>query len=193
MDLRRIQYLLERNAFTKIILSHLLLPLYGWWNRMRTRRKFFWMAYQKNWMLDPALHKRQKYWKKCGAHINGTISIGYDVYFDASNAGLITIDDGATITSKCLILCHKRNLTDYRKGDNINTFPYIKAPVHICKGAHVGMGTTVMPGVTIGEGAIIGAGAVVTKDIPAWTIAAGCPAKVIREIPNKKYNEKTDF
>lgn len=39
-----------------------------------------------------------------------------------------------------------------------------------------------MPGVTIGEGAVIGAGALVTKDIPAWTIAIGRPAKVIKEI-----------
>ena len=39
-----------------------------------------------------------------------------------------------------------------------------------------------MPGVTIGEGAVIGAGTLVTKDIPAWTIAIGRPAKVIKEI-----------
>jgi len=43
-----------------------------------------------------------------------------------------------------------------------------------------------MPGVTIGEGAIVGAGSLVTKDIPAWTIAAGRPAKVIKEIPKRK-------
>lgn len=40
----------------------------------------------------------------------------------------------------------------------------------------------IMPGVTIGEGAVIGAGTLVTKDIPAWTIAIGRPAKVIKEI-----------
>ena len=41
---------------------------------------------------------------------------------------------------------------------------------------------TVMPGVHIGEGSIIGTGAVVTKDIPAWSVAVGFPAKVIRQI-----------
>jgi acetyltransferase-like isoleucine patch superfamily enzyme len=44
----------------------------------------------------------------------------------------------------------------------------------------------VLRGVTIGEGAIIGAGSVVTKDIPPWTIVAGNPAHVIREIPENE-------
>lgn len=51
------------------------------------------------------------------------------------------------------------------------------------KGSLVGMESFVMPGVTIGEGAIVGAGSLVTKNIPAWTIATGRPAKVVKEIP----------
>lgn len=46
----------------------------------------------------------------------------------------------------------------------------------------IGGNATILPGITIGKGAIIGAGSVVTKDIPKMTIAAGNPAKVIREI-----------
>ena len=47
-------------------------------------------------------------------------------------------------------------------------------------GAHIGIGAIIMPGVTIGEGAVIGAGAVVTRDIPAYSVAVGAPAKVIK-------------
>lgn len=75
----------------------------------------------------------------------------------------------------------------YRKGDNGTKLPYIYAPVTLKKGCQLGMGTIVMPGVTVGEGAIVGARSVVTKDVPAWTIAAGSPAKVIKEIPERQY------
>lgn len=44
----------------------------------------------------------------------------------------------------------------------------------------LGLGVYVLDGVCIGKGAVIGAGSVVTRDIPAYAIAAGVPAKVIR-------------
>ena len=43
-----------------------------------------------------------------------------------------------------------------------------------------------MPGVTVGEGAVVGAGSIVTKDIPAWSVAVGRPAKVIRQISKRE-------
>ena len=46
----------------------------------------------------------------------------------------------------------------------------------------IGGGSIIMPGVHIGDCAVIGAGSVVTKDIPAWTVAAGNPCRVIRKI-----------
>jgi UDP-2-acetamido-3-amino-2,3-dideoxy-glucuronate N-acetyltransferase len=49
------------------------------------------------------------------------------------------------------------------------------------KGASIGSSATLLAGITIGEGAMIGAGSVVTKDVPANSIVAGNPAKVIRK------------
>lgn len=52
----------------------------------------------------------------------------------------------------------------------------------IKKRASIGSGATILANITIGENAIVGAGAVVTKDVPANTIVAGNPARVLRKI-----------
>lgn len=54
------------------------------------------------------------------------------------------------------------------------------SPVRIEAWADIGMGAVILPGVTVGRGAIVGAGAVVTRDVPAFAIAAGVPARVLR-------------
>lgn len=53
------------------------------------------------------------------------------------------------------------------------------------KGASIGSGSTILAKVVIGENAIVGAGSVVTKDVPANTIVAGNPAKILRSIPEE--------
>jgi UDP-2-acetamido-3-amino-2,3-dideoxy-glucuronate N-acetyltransferase len=55
-------------------------------------------------------------------------------------------------------------------------------PTYVKKGASVGSSTTILAGVTIGESAMVGAGSVVTKDVPASSIVAGNPAKVLRTV-----------
>ncbi|MCC6858390.1 MAG: N-acetyltransferase [Bryobacterales bacterium] len=52
----------------------------------------------------------------------------------------------------------------------------------IRKGASIGSGATILSKVTVGENAIVGAGSVVTRDVPANTIVAGAPARVLRFI-----------
>lgn len=59
---------------------------------------------------------------------------------------------------------------------------YSKGPVVIGNNVWLGNNVCVMPGVTIGDGAIIGANSVVTHDIPAYSVAAGIPAKVIKQL-----------
>ncbi len=55
-------------------------------------------------------------------------------------------------------------------------------PIVIREGAWVGANCILLPGVTIGENAVVGAGSVVTRDVPARTLAAGNPAKIIRAL-----------
>ena len=49
----------------------------------------------------------------------------------------------------------------------------------------IGGNTVILPGINIGDNVVIGAGSVVTKDIPAWSFAAGNPCKLIRKITEK--------
>jgi len=58
-------------------------------------------------------------------------------------------------------------------------------PTLVKKGASIGSGSTILSKVTIGENAIVGAGSVVTRDVPANTIVAGTPARVLRSLDQK--------
>ena len=62
-----------------------------------------------------------------------------------------------------------------------STYEYGKA-ITIGDNVWIGGNTVICPGVTIGDNVVIGAGSVVTRDIPAWTVAAGNPCRVIRQI-----------
>ncbi len=54
------------------------------------------------------------------------------------------------------------------------------APVVLDDGCDLGVGAVILPGVTVGKGAQVGAGAVVTRDVPAYAVVAGNPARVLR-------------
>ena len=86
------------------------------------------------------------------------------------------------------------------KYDNDKFIPYsterIRKKVVIEDFVWCGANVTILPGVRLGEGSIIGAGSVVTKDVPAFAIACGNPAKVVkyRDIEAyKKLKEEKKF
>jgi len=58
-------------------------------------------------------------------------------------------------------------------------------PTRIKRGASIGSGATLLCGITVGERALVGAGSMVTKDVPAYTVVAGNPARVIKKLPRE--------
>lgn len=56
------------------------------------------------------------------------------------------------------------------------------SPVIVQRKAWIGFGATVLKGITIGEGAVVAAQSVVTKNVEPWTVVAGNPARVIRQL-----------
>ena len=163
--------------------------LWGVFKRVcKTYRDTFLLKYvMYSWILSPIGPRKVRPWvlRKIGCHVGKHVFVGDSVKVDSGHANLIYIDDYAHITGGCRLLCHQRDLTDYHVGDNAASLKYRYGEIHIGKGVMLGMETLVMPGVTIGEGAVVGAYSLVTKDIPAWTVAMGRPAKVIKQIPER--------
>lgn len=103
--------------------------------------------------------------------------IGQQCFFHS--AGGLTIGARVGIGPGVRILTSQH--TEAGRGTPILFSPVDFAPVRIEEDADLGVGAIVLPGVTIGRGAQIGAGAVVTADIPAYTVALGVPARIVRE------------
>ena len=108
--------------------------------------------------------------------IDGNVSIGNNVSIQG-NAYIpthVTIEDNVFI-GPCAVLANDKYPI---RGEYEPEGPVLR------KGVSIGANATVVPGVEIGEGAMVAAGAVVTKDVPAWKLAIGCPAK-ITDLPEK--------
>jgi len=79
-------------------------------------------------------------------------------------------------TSPMFYSIKKQNGYSISKGNKIEE----RKSILIGNDVFIGSNVTVLDGITIGNGAVIGAGAVVSKDIPPYAIAVGCPIKILR-------------
>ncbi len=93
----------------------------------------------------------------------------------------ITIEDDVMLGSAVHIYVHNHKFDD-PSVPIIDQGHYESKPVLLEKGSWVGACSIILPGVTIGRNAVVGAGSVVTKDVNAFTMVAGNPAKVLRRI-----------
>ena len=98
-----------------------------------------------------------------------TVGRGVEVY----NFAHITIGEQATVSQGTYLCSASHDFED-------PTMPLVYRPITIGAQSWVAANCFVGPGVVVGEGAVVGAHSVVVKDVPAWTVVAGNPARVIR-------------
>jgi acetyltransferase-like isoleucine patch superfamily enzyme len=121
-------------------------------------------------------------------YYKNTISIGANTWIGQDcflhGAGGVEIGRSVGIGPKVSILTSSHRDNDVELP--ILFHELVFKPVKICDGADVGVGSILLPGVIIGEGAVVGAGSVVTRDVPAFSIVAGNPARILRSRLEKR-------
>jgi UDP-2-acetamido-3-amino-2,3-dideoxy-glucuronate N-acetyltransferase len=134
---------------------------------------------------------------------------GCSIDDDSRVGAFVEIQGGASIGKNCKISSHTFICEGVHIADNVfvghnvtfindlfpratnadgtvqNTADWKLVETKVQKGASIGSSVTILCGVTIGENAIIGAGSVVLKDVPANTIVAGNPARIIRKVTDR--------
>ena len=91
----------------------------------------------------------------------------------------VTIEDGVFVGHGVMFTNDLRPRAVDADGHLLTDADWAVVQTHVRAGAAIGSNATIVAGITIGEGALIGAGAVVTRDVPAYAIVAGVPARVI--------------
>lgn len=115
---------------------------------------------------------------------NGS-SIGDDAHITAINC--IIIGNNVRSGKKILITdnSHGQINRDLMDISPIKRPLFSKGPVIIEDNVWIGEKVSIMPNVKIGKGSVIAANSVVTKDIPSYSVAAGVPAKVVKQFNSK--------
>jgi acetyltransferase-like isoleucine patch superfamily enzyme len=112
------------------------------------------------------------------------VSLGHHVYINkncsiTTTASRVDLGNYIMIGPNVTIIAQDHDFSDYKKPMMLNN-DYNKGDIKIEDDVWIGANATILAGVTVHRGAIIGAGAVVTKDVPAFSIVGGVPAKVIK-------------
>lgn len=119
-----------------------------------------------------AVRSSAKIWQPWNLEMGDWVAISEDC--DIYSADKIRIGDRSTISKGAFLCCASHDVTN-----PIMELTY--APITVGHDAWVASRAIVLPGVSVGDGAVVAAGAVVTKNVEAWTVVGGNPAKVIKK------------
>jgi acetyltransferase-like isoleucine patch superfamily enzyme len=134
-------------------------------------------------------------------HRPGHFTMGQRSYIGSNTsvhiATSVTIGDDVMISWGCTLIdtnMHSLRFSE-RKDDVLITGGKVEfssggknwmvvksGPIHIQDKVWIGLNAIILKGVTLGEGCVVGAGSVVSRNVPPWTLVAGNPAVVIREL-----------
>tara|TARA_A100001037_G_scaffold218362_1_gene196220 strand:- start:711 stop:1223 length:513 start_codon:yes stop_codon:yes gene_type:complete len=133
--------------------------------------KIAFFCFVKSWRTK--IHR----WR--GVNIGKGVYIGHEVMFDRVFIDHIFIGDNTSIGDRTIITAHANIPSDtiLKK-----IYPRKIMQTKIGKGVWIMPNVTIAPGVTVGDEAVIATGSVVTKDVPKRSLAAGVPAKVIKNL-----------
>jgi len=122
------------------------------------------------------------------------VSIGHHVYINelcyiATTSSRVDIGNFIMIGPNVTFIAQNHSFDNWKK-PMILDGKYDSKKITLSDDVWIGANATILSGVTINRGAIVGAGAVVTKDVPAYSIVGGVPAKVIRYRFSEEYIKK---
>ena len=123
---------------------------------------------------------------KKGLRVGENLNRQQGCFIDPSHCYMIEIGDNVTMSIRVTLMAHDastKKILGYTKIGQIR----------IGSNVFLGANATVLPNVTIGDNSVIGAGSVVTHDIPADSVAAGVPARVLCSLEEYKLKNQADL
>jgi maltose O-acetyltransferase len=118
------------------------------------------------------LKRRWDHLRALGMKTGEGVNLPASTWIDASHCFLISIGNWCGFGEQCLILAHDAQMDEFLDAG-------LMARVVIHDSCHIGSRTVILPGVEIGPRTIVGANSVVSRSLPADTVCAGAPARVI--------------
>ncbi len=111
--------------------------------------------------------------------VGNNVTMAWDITLYDHNSHSIHWEERKNDNQQCYedYINHNGNNIINKDWSNVKS-----APIVIEDKVWIGFGVTVLKGVTIGEGAVVGAKSVVTKNVPPWSVVAGNPAQVVKQL-----------
>ncbi len=151
----------------------------------------FWHYFWNNWLLGNLVRVAPRGVTELLHRMRG-VKMGRDCFVDPS-ATLetaypenVTLGDDVRVTAGAIVMTHIK-APQYLRDTGI--VPVVLEPVVLEDHSFIGVNAMVMPGVRVGEASVVASGAVVVADVPAYTMVAGNPAKVIKRFPKPERDE----